>query len=202
MKNNTNLNLESTVVIDRFKEVITANNHPASYGSSLKHACVFMLLCKTGDEASVLSILKADNKGYPWANQVALPGGHVDKSDSSPLTAAYRELKEELNIDPQNVNYIGNMGFFQTINSTQIQVFTGLWNGEDTIMADSSEIAKVLKIPVGELLNTHIEKNFSGRVPGYDELLYPHEDLVVWGATARIFHYFIESMFFEDSGVY
>lgn len=194
--------LSSYGIREKFKELITGNDHPESYGKFLKHACVFMLLCDMEDEPAVLSILKADNKGYPWANQVALPGGHVDKTDRTPLDTAYRELNEEMGIVSENVEFIGSMGFFQTINSTQIQVFTGIWNGEDNIIFDESEIAKVLKIPVKDLLKTHIEKELSGRVPGYEELLYPHNDVVVWGATARILHYFVESMFFEDSRVY
>ncbi|MCP4161831.1 MAG: CoA pyrophosphatase [Deltaproteobacteria bacterium] len=197
-----NLSVEPTKVVDKFKEIIIANNHPTSYGKFMKHACVFMLLCDVDDNPSILSILKADNKGYPWANQVALPGGHVDKEDNGPLDTAYRELNEEMGIIESNVEYIGNMGFFQTINSTEIQVFTGIWNGTDEINFDSSEIAKVLKIPVADVLKTHVDKKLYGRIPGYEELLYPYEDVVVWGATARIFHYFTEYMFFESSKIY
>jgi 8-oxo-dGTP pyrophosphatase MutT (NUDIX family) len=159
-------------------------------------------LCRDKGGLSVLSILKADNKGYPWANQVALPGGHVDRSDESPKMAAFREVKEELNIDEENIEYIGDMGYFLTINNTQIQVFTGIWNGMDTLEVDSSEIAEVLHIPVAELLASHIDKGFSGVIPGFGDLRYPHGRLEVWGATARIFHYFIERLFFDDLKVY
>ena len=38
---------------------------------------LFILSC----EVELLFIQKADVEGYPWANQMAFPGGHKDKED-------------------------------------------------------------------------------------------------------------------------
>ena len=85
------------------------------------------------------------------------------------------------------------MGHFQTIQEKDIEVFAGVWDGRmDDIAYDTREIARVLELPVEGLLNTHLSGGFHGRDPGIMELLYPFEDLVVWGVTARIFHYFLE----------
>lgn len=191
MKKNTNhLPSESSDLV-QIKRRIVRNHHPVSMGT-LRPACVFLLLYEKENEFHIPAILKADNEGYPWANQVALPGGRVDEGDHTPEDTAFRELEEELGITRPHVNLIGSMGHFQTLNSTEIQVFTGVWDQEEAIRFDPSEIARVIHIPLNHLLETHQSNRFSGRIPGWDELLYPVDDVVVWGATAKILHYFLE----------
>ena len=92
-----------------------------------KPACVFLLLYELED-LHILAIQKADSEGYPWRNQVALPGGHIDPEDTSPLEGAFRELQEEVNIKRDQVELLGSIGHFQTINNRDIEVFIGHWN--------------------------------------------------------------------------
>ena len=80
---------------------------------------------------------------------------------------------------------------------TVIEVFVGFWNQRDTIRFDTREIAKVLKIPLGTIIETHIAKQLNGRMPAMEELLYPVEGLVIWGVTAKILHFFIERLYPE-----
>lgn len=160
-------------------------------GFDCKHTCVFLLFFGTKEDRKILAVLKSNRKGYAWANQVALPGGHVDM-DETPEEAVFRELEEELNIHPSHVDFVGEMGHFMTIRNKVLQVFVGFWNEKCCVEMDTREISRVLEIPVEDLVRTHREKKFHGRIPGVSELLYPHEDLVIWGVTARIFHYLIE----------
>ena len=62
----------------------------------------------------------------------------------------------------------------------------------DAVFFDPSEISRVFEIPLARVVETHVENGYGGRVPGWEELLYPVDDVVVWGATARIIHYFTE----------
>ena len=156
--------------------------------------CVFMLLFGE-DEPRILAIQKSDSEGYPWRNQVAFPGGHVDLKDAGPVDAAYRELEEELNITRNQVDFVGSMGHFQTINNKDIQVFIGLWNGKEPVRFDADEIARVLDVPLKALVKTHIEAGFHGISPPTDTLEYPLKDVVIWGVTARILHHFIELLY-------
>jgi len=159
--------------------------------SSYRQASVFLLFFNLKDPR-ILAIQKTDTQGYPWRNQVALPGGHVDKEDGSSLDAAFRELEEEVNILPESVEFIDSLGHFQTVLNRDVEVFVGIWDGTSDIDYDSTEIARMLEISLGHLLTIHCEKNYVNRRPGVDELLYPVDDAIVWGLTARIFHYLLE----------
>ncbi len=157
-----------------------------------KPACVFLLVFEL-EEPYILAIQKTDSEGYPWRNQVALPGGHLDAEDASPLEGAFRELEEETGISRHQVSFLGSMGHFQTIKHRDIEVFAGLWEAAGGSMQhDPTEISRILEIPLRELVKTHNTKNFHGRLPDVNELRYPFEDVVIWGATARILHHFIE----------
>lgn len=163
--------------------------------NELRSACVFLLLFNK-DDPHCLAIQKSDTDGYPWRNQVALPGGHIDKSDPSPLDAAFRELKEEVNIPPSQVELIGSLGHFQTlVKPRDIEVFVGWWNGKGPVSHDPVEISRVLEIPLKSLIETHLNNGYHGRQFGVEELTYPFLDVVIWGASARIFHHFIERIY-------
>lgn len=186
------------MVLDAFRLrslMRTAQIPESSAFHNTDETCVFLLLF--GDERNrrILAIQKSDNQGYPWRNQVALPGGHIDPADSSPMAAAFRELEEELQIPRGQVDFMGSLGHFQTINQKDIQAFVGLWDGKGPVCFDSSEIARVLEIPLIRLFETHRRRGFHGRIPDIRELRYPYESVEIWGATARILHFFIELLY-------
>ena len=116
-------------------------------------------------------------------------------ADANSLEGAFRELEEEVNISRDQVRLLGSIGHFQTINSRDIEVFAGLWNGLGPVEHDPAEISRTLEIPLSLLVQTHITKGYHNRIPDVHELRYPFEDVVVWGATARILHHFIELLY-------
>ena len=176
------------------QHIISDTAHPAPPGGDQFSATsVFMLVFNKAQTPCLLTVLKADNQGYPWRNQVALPGGHVDETDSSSLTAAYRETEEELCITPHSIELVGSLGHFQTIQQKDIEVFLGIWQGiESEIYFDPNEISRILTPSIPVLLKRHLDQQFGGRIPGVGELIYPVDNLVIWGVTARIVHYFLE----------
>ena len=114
-------------------------------------ACVFLLLFNR-PAPHILAIQKSDTEGYPWRNQVALPGGHMEGTDGSPMGAAFRELEEELNISKDQVDFIGSLGYFQTLTRPRdIEAFLGLWKGNGPVHFDATEIARILEIPLQSL---------------------------------------------------
>ena len=159
-----------------------------------KPACVLLLMFNLS-EPQILAIQKTDSEGYPWRNQVALPGGHLEQEDASPLEGAFRELEEETKIGRDQVDLIGSLGHYQTINGRDIEAFIGVWDATGPVQYDPSEIARIIKIPLGALVQTHHSANFHNRIPTLDELRYPFKDVVIWGATARILHHLIEILY-------
>ena len=180
----------------RLKEIIASSrpNGSPAYDSRVP-ACVFLLLFDRPDP-HILAIQKSDTEGYPWRNQVALPGGHQESTDAGPVAAAYRELEEELSIAKDQVDFIGSLGHFQTLTRPRdIEAFIGLWDGKGPVRFDTTEISRILKIPLKTLVGIHQAERYHDRQADINELEYPFEDVVIWGATARILHHFIELIY-------
>nr|WP_320190628.1 CoA pyrophosphatase [uncultured Desulfobacter sp.] len=171
--------------------IVSAPHPPAPAPGQFKPTAV-MALFLFSPEPALLFIQKADREGYAWRNQMAFPGGHVEQTDNSAKQAAFRELYEETNIIPDNVQYIGSLGHFQTLKNRDIQAFTGVWNQKDDIVFETEEISRVIEIPFETLLQTHRENGYAGHRPGVAELTYPYQDVVIWGVTAQIVHHLIE----------
>jgi len=181
--------------VNSLKDIIHNNDVPGPpEPNPFRPTCVFLLLFNAEDP-HILAIQKTDSEGYPWRNQVAFPGGHLEKKDASPLDGAFRELKEETQISRDQVEFIGSLGHYQTINGRDIEAFTGVWDASGPVRPDPLEIARILNVPLRALVQSHRVGNFHNRTPSIDELRYPFKDVVIWGATARILHQLIELLY-------
>ncbi|MDY0162587.1 CoA pyrophosphatase [Desulfobotulus sp.] len=179
---------------ETYQNIILRHPHPGPPSQRIRPAAVSFLLTPES-EPKLLAIQKAPHPHYTWAGQVALPGGHIDPRDPDSTHAALRELKEELNIPSEEVRIIGSMGHFMTLNNVCIEVLAGWWQGAGPLTLDPAEISRVLDIPIQGLMETHQRQGFHGREPDWTELRYPiGEDAVIWGATARIVHHFMECL--------
>ncbi len=180
----------------RLKRLIlnSAPNGPPA-GDLHTPASVFLLLFNRSDP-HILAIQKSDTEGYPWRNQVALPGGHMEQSDAGPVEAAFRELEEELKISRDQVDFIGSIGHFQTLTRPRdIEAFIGIWNGDGPIQYDATEISRILELSLKKIFKIHQKNRYHERRPNRSEIEYPYEDVVIWGATAHIIYCFIERIY-------
>ena len=178
--------------MDMIRAAVQNSPHPGPPDDDLFDSTGVMALFTLDEVIRLMFIQKADQKGYPWANQMAFPGGHKDEKDCSTRDTALRELSEEMGIKRTNVEVIGSLGHFQTINSKDIEAFTGVWNQKDVICHDPSEIARVFQIPLKYLMDIHKEKGFHEMRPNVMQLTYPYEDVMIWGVTAKILYHLIE----------
>ncbi|WDP91252.1 MAG: CoA pyrophosphatase [Desulfobacter sp.] len=184
--------MDQTAYIETIRSALKSADHPLPPDPAVYQPTSVMALFLFNSDPSLLFIQKADREGYPWRNQMAFPGGHVDKRDKSPRDTALRELEEETGIVSDNVKVMGSLGHFQTLRNKDIQAFTGIWNQKDHIIFDTEEISRIFKIPYAHLTRVHREKGYAGRRPDIMELTYPYEDVVIWGVTAKILHHLIE----------
>jgi 8-oxo-dGTP pyrophosphatase MutT (NUDIX family) len=185
-KNTGDMKMTRQPDIDTIRSAIKGGDHPGPPTPGRYDATSVMALFFFEQQIKLLFIQKAPGNGYTWANQMAFPGGHWDKTDPSSKHTALRELQEELGIDAKNVNIIGSLGHFQTLNNKDIEAWTGIWNIKDRIDCDSNEVARVFKIPLNHLIAVHEKNKYHCYEPDVDQLIYPWEDVRIWGATARI----------------
>ncbi len=184
--------------INIIRSSIENGSHPGPPAGDLFQPTSVIALFIFNSEVELLFIQKADVPGYPWANQMAFPGGHKDKEDASTRETALRELTEEMGIHADNVEIIGSLGHFQTINSKDIEAWVGIWNKKDDIQHDTAEISRVFQIPIKHLMKLHKEQGYAGTYGNIMTLKYPYEDVLIWGVTAKIVHHLLEILLKND----
>jgi len=122
------------------------------------------------------------------AGQVSFPGGRIEPDDASAEAAALREAEEETGLDPAQVEVLGRMDDFTTATGFHIVPVLGLVPHGVVWRPAPAEVAEVFCLPFEALLDETLPHErqalYRGRVSPF--LVWPHEDHIIWGATARI----------------
>lgn len=121
--------------------------------------------------------------------EVSFPGGGREGAEEL-VTTALREAHEEIGLDPEVVEVVGELDHLSTVSSgSYIVPYVGILPGRpEGLVADPDEVAKILHVPLAELL---AEECYREEVWSFDEVERPifffelHGD-TVWGATASM----------------
>jgi 8-oxo-dGTP pyrophosphatase MutT (NUDIX family) len=82
----------------KMKENLSSN--PRSNSNERIDAVVAVLLYQdSDDELSTLLIHRVERSNDPWSGQIGLPGGRIEKFDSSTQEALEREVREEVGVE-------------------------------------------------------------------------------------------------------
>jgi len=144
-----------------------------------------------GREPAILLTLRTqlvrDHRG-----EISFPGGARHREDPNLLDTALRETEEELGIPRTLFEVLGSLPPTHTIVSGYvIAPYVGLLSGRPAMTPSAAEIAEVLELPVRRLIEVEREVPAPG---GLHPTMYAYEvdGHVVWGATGRILHGFLE----------
>ena len=148
-------------------------------------AAVLVGLIDRGDDYGVLLTLRPETMSN-HAGQVAFPGGRIEASDASPLAAALREAHEEVGVDPETVNVLGQGDPYLTGTGFAISPFIGVLPASFSPVPHETEVAAVFETPLSFLMtpanHQRHEREYKGVLRAYYAM--PHNGRYIWGATA------------------
>jgi 8-oxo-dGTP pyrophosphatase MutT (NUDIX family) len=134
--------------------------------------------------------------------EVSFPGGRADPGESH-LEAALREAQEEVFLDPEVVEPLGELDHLTTVTRrAYIVPVVGLIQGEPELGRNPAEVEAVLHVPLAELMAPGV---FREERWGEGEMSRPvyFFDLVgdtVWGATAALLRQLLARLTGTDPG--
>ncbi len=184
------------LIVDRLRAAVRAPRVALTAPpDDLRPASVLLLCDPRTAGVPLLFVLRSEElRQHP--GQIAFPGGGAEASDADAVATALREAREELGIQPENVEVLGLLSPFSTVVSGRwLTPVVGLQRTSIDFRSDDFEIAEWFRIDLAELLVAphtvrDIERNgMRGRVHYYEA-----SGRVIWGVTGAILHELLERL--------
>ncbi|MFX0203336.1 MAG: NUDIX hydrolase [Candidatus Hodarchaeota archaeon] len=160
-----------------------------------RRAAVLIPLFKKDDIYHLLFI-KRTTKVSHHKGQISFPGGAYDEADQTLETTALRETYEEIGVNENAIEILGELDDSRTVTSNYIiSAFVGyIEYSQVNFKFHEFEIEDHIEMPLSVLLHRN---NFSEGWYSYEGKLrpayfYQYKQHVIWGATARILKQFLD----------
>lgn len=156
-------------------------------GRALVPAAVLVPVVAWPGGLSVLLTRRTDHLHH-HAGQVSFPGGRVEPGDVSPVMTALRETEEEIGLDPDRVELLGELAEYRTGTGFSVTPVVGLVHPPFELALDAFEVAEAFEVPLAFVLDPanheRHEVEYEGRLRQYYAM--PYQGHFIWGATAGI----------------
>jgi 8-oxo-dGTP pyrophosphatase MutT (NUDIX family) len=127
------------------------------------------------------------------AGEISFPGGLQDPGETL-LETALRECREEIDLDPADVEIVGALATVPVrVSSIVVVPFVGMLASPPALTHSVGEIDEVLTVPVGRLAEVESTMELArddGRV--WTGWAYELEGTLIWGATGLMVHDLLE----------
>lgn len=154
-------------------------------GDSNVPAAVLVGITDRADPGLILTVRREHMRTH--AGQVAFPGGRIDPGEDA-TAAALREAWEELGLDPQAADVIGEIEPYRTVTGYVVSPVLAVVRPDQPLFPHEEEVADWFEAPLAFVLDPANQQRksalFQGRERHYYEILWNGRK--IWGATAAM----------------
>jgi len=182
-----------TSVEEKLKEILSRRPKKRITDDKLVPSAVLLPIYYKEGEIHILLTRRTDNV-KTHKRQISFPGG-AHQGGESLLQTALRESTEEIGLAPDKVKILGELDDEVTADTNYVVTpFVGLVPWPYDFKVDGWETDEIIEAPLPALLDEeswhHKIETVAGReVTAY---FYHYRNDVIWGATARILHQFLD----------
>ncbi len=152
-------------------------------------AAVLVPIVEREPEATVLLTQRATQLRH-HAGQISFPGGRLDPQDDSPRTAALREAREEIGLDPALAEVVGYLPDHIVISGFRVTPVVAFIKPGFELLLQAGEVQDTFEVPLSYLFepaNHRMRRRRFGFGRGETEVELcdiPYGERNIWGATA------------------
>ncbi|MEN9433671.1 MAG: hypothetical protein RLZZ422_1260 [Pseudomonadota bacterium] len=173
---------------------------PPEHLKHLNHreAAVLMPLLRYQEAWHILMIRRTASERDYHSGQVAFPGGKWEVADGSLTNTALREAQEEIGLNPEVVQVLGQLPSHYSISAYRITPIVGVipWPYELVLAPD--EVARAFTMPLAWLADPLNHEMRPKKMPSGHTVPVAYFDYydneLLWGATARMVLSFVEHL--------
>lgn len=151
---------------------------------------VMLLLFEKENELHIVFTQRKQYEGV-HSGQMSFPGGKKDEGDKDLIETALRETFEEVGVEPEKIEILGQLSeLYIPPSNFLVYPTVGFATGIKQFIPQQKEVEKVVELPVSFFLN---EKNINLKteIKLFNDAVvhvpaYIHNDHIIWGATAII----------------
>ena len=180
-------------IFNAYQPQLLANGSAVGVGGASSHdhapkpAGVLVPLLIASDEWRVLLTQRTSHLTH-HAGQISFPGGRVEPDDQSTTIAALREAEEEIGLDRQRVELVGQLDDYRTVTNYCVTPVVGLIADTGELQPDENEVAAIFDVPLSHFLNADNFERHDRVIGGRSRSFYavPYREYFIWGATAAM----------------
>jgi 8-oxo-dGTP pyrophosphatase MutT (NUDIX family) len=158
--------------------------------SLARNSAVLILLFPDNGKLKTVFIKRSEYEGV-HSGQISFPGGQYEKTDQTFETTALRETNEEIGVEQDKIEIIGQLSdLYIPPSNFLVKVFVGYSTQKPEYIPDKKEVQSVVEVNLDEFYNSDNikEKDFysPSRKVNINATYYKINDIEIWGATAMI----------------
>lgn len=162
-----------------------ARSQPVNQGH--RKAAVLIALVERNDELHIILTERALHlRHHP--GQVSFPGGKHEQFDANLQQTAIRETAEEIGINPDLVEIIGQLAPLNTSSRFEVFPFIAFVDNSFTLKVDTQEVKAAFELPLRFLLDNkhfHLQHLVANKKRHYTYCI-AYQNYLIWGATAQM----------------
>lgn len=171
------------VQLKEIKKTLKSNFQNIELKPDIKYASVLVVIYNSNP--FVLMTKKASHLNI-HAGEIAFPGGKWEAGDIDLLDTALRETREEIDLDVNRDDVVGQLKTVSTLNSGFVIAPYVAVLEDLPVLNDNHEVESILRIPLTPFLKT-LSPDLDPQHQSIKEMYtLKFEDHIVWGASARI----------------
>jgi len=151
----------------------------------IQAAVLVVLYFDAGELTAVFTRRRHDLRSH--AGEISFPGGRRDEGEHDLRVTALREAEEEIGLPREEVALLGALTPTPTVaTSFAVYPFVGLIEARRAWTLSPREVDEVIELRLTDLRAAAEQRRLLHRGIPFRSIVYTIDELVIWGATARI----------------
>ncbi len=137
---------------------------------------------------------KRTEKVKEHKGELSFPGGTYEEGDGTLVNTALRECAEEIGLMADDVKVLGELDDVITTSNYIISPFVSFIPWPYQFKVNGTEAKEIIEVPISALLDKDCMRQGIETIGGeaITSYFYRYQGRVIWGATARILHQFLD----------